>query len=256
MNDFQSEKMYQAVVITGSSRGIGRNLAEAFAKDSELLFVIARSKNDLESLKRAIENQTRVQPILCDLSQLEDLQRTVKEIQNELQKTQLRLSGIINNAAVFLPDDHPTAWETQFSVNLLAPVRLTLSLRQSLSKGSWVINISSTASLRPVPRYHAYSALKAALNYWTQALALDLAPHGIRVNAVLPGIVDTPIHHFHHLPINEKSKTVNLLAQMHPLGRIGTPFDIVRACEFLAHPDAEWITGSTLVIDGGLTLKS
>jgi NAD(P)-dependent dehydrogenase (short-subunit alcohol dehydrogenase family) len=96
----------------------------------------------------------------------------------------------------------------------------------------------------------AYSASKAAMNSLTQTLALELAPQGVRVNSVCPGIVDTPIHSFHFSGEKEKLG----LGKLQPLGRIGQPEDIAHAVWSLVGPGSEWITGSILTVDGGISL--
>ncbi|MEQ1878068.1 MAG: SDR family oxidoreductase, partial [Bdellovibrionia bacterium] len=160
------------------------------------------------------------------------------------------LAGLVNNAGIFrrlgFADSDERDWRDQFELNLFAAVRVTKSLLPKLKAhgaGS-IVNISSTAGARAVAGMSAYSATKAALNNWTQTLALELAPD-IRVNAISPGLVDTPLHSF-------TTKQKNDLKTAQPLGRIGQPEDIATAALFLF--ESAWITGVILPVDGGISL--
>ena len=115
-----------------------------------------------------------------------------------------------------------------------------------------IVNVSSTLGLRPTADTSAYSATKAAMVNWTHSLALGLGAQNIRANCVCPGLVDTPIHPFHDQPAERKQITLQKMAHMQPLGRIGTPEEIAKAIYFLACEDSSWTTGSVLSVDGGI----
>jgi NAD(P)-dependent dehydrogenase (short-subunit alcohol dehydrogenase family) len=130
-------------------------------------------------------------------------------------------------------------------------VRLTHALLTHLEKNRGVvINVSSNLGLRPIPRTSAYSASKAAMINWTQSLAIELGPTGVRANCVCPGIIDTPIQAFHGQSAEQKAALGNL----QPIGRIGVPDDVAYAIWSLCGPGSEWMTGSVLTVDGGISL--
>ena len=117
-----------------------------------------------------------------------------------------------------------------------------------------IVNVSSTLGLKPTADTSAYSASKAAMNNWTQSLALALGSKKIRANCVCPGLVDTPIHSFHSLSIPEKEKTLQKLSPMQPLGRVGKSEEIAQSIYFLASEESAWTTGAILSVDGGINI--
>jgi NAD(P)-dependent dehydrogenase (short-subunit alcohol dehydrogenase family) len=285
-NEISEKEPETAVIITGASRGIGQALAIAFALEHQV-YACARSEADLRKLAQA---QERIHPVLLDLSSHSSITTAQAYIFQHIKKNDYKLVGLINNAAIFQPspEDQPMAvWQKTFQTNLFGTIEWTRGFVEALTQAardrssrqnpscnprdtsshnsaqnlgshttqsSWIINISSTAALKPIPYYSAYGASKAALNYWSQCLALELAPW-VRVNTISPGVVDTPIHGFHHLPPAEKEKVLIEWANKHPMGRVGTVQDIVEACLFLSsHQTSPWITGSDLRVDGGISL--
>jgi NAD(P)-dependent dehydrogenase (short-subunit alcohol dehydrogenase family) len=144
----------------------------------------------------------------------------------------------------------------QFQVNLFGPIQWTQMVMPLLEKSGHgsIVNVSSTLGLRAGATSGAYSAAKAAMNSWTQSLAIEYGPKKVRVNAICPGIVDTPIHSFHSLPDQDKEKSLQAMAKLQPLGRIGRPEEIAEAIYFLASEQSAWTTGAVLSVDGGINL--
>lgn len=245
----------RSVLITGASSGIGAAAAREFAAQGDFVFLLGRHQGRLEALQKELPNSAF---LICDLQNPGDVSRSVQSLLSHPAAKNLEV--LINNAGIFKTHSTLTGsdelWTEQFQVNLMGPVRLTRALWphfQAQRKGA-IINISSTLGLKPTATTSAYSAIKAALLNWTQALALEGGPLGIRVNAVSPGFVDTPIHSFHHQEASEKSKTLEQLASLQPLGRIGTPEEIAKSIVFLASEDSKWTTGANLNVDGGIFL--
>jgi NAD(P)-dependent dehydrogenase (short-subunit alcohol dehydrogenase family) len=249
--------MRTCIIITGASKGIGRAIAKEFDSFGFELLLIGRNESDLKSLQKELKSPSHI--LTCDFQSLQQVDHLVNNIQNFLDTGYL-LKGIVNNAGIFKPqksmDCQIELWVTQFQINLFAAVKLTECLISHLQKAqpSWILNISSTLATRPSHGVGAYGASKAAMNHWTQTLALELGPLGIRANCICPGIVDTPIHGFHHLPENEKFAEIQKMGSLQPLGRIGAPKDIAQAAKFLCSENAEWVTGAILSVDGGINL--
>lgn len=228
------------IVITGATRGIGEACAREFAKIGWNVIVVGRAKSELEKLAKEI----KATAVIGDLTDPKTDQLILKAVGNN------SLAALVNNAGIYrnkpFVDTTEADWREQFELNLFATVRLTKSLVPKLRAhgAASIVNISSSVSLRAIPGLSAYSATKAAVDIWTKTLAVELAPK-IRVNAVNPGIVDTPIHSFTRAQKND-------LKGAQPLGRIGEPQDVAKAVRFLV--DAEWLTGVILPVDGGISL--
>lgn len=247
--------MKKAALITGAGSGIGKATALEFARQGYFVYLMGRDKDKLEST--ALECRAGASLLACDLTHEAQVEKRVAEmIENPLY----RLEVLINNAGIFkthsfLEGDDQT-WREQFEVNLLAPVRLTRFLVPYFlkhRKGS-IVNVSSTLGIRPTANTGAYSSVKAAMVNWTQSLALELGPSGVRVNCLCPGIVDTPIHDFHHQAAEAKSAALESMQALQPLRRIGTTAEIAKSLYFLASDESAWTTGAVLNVDGGIHL--
>lgn len=246
--------MRKAALVTGAGRGIGAATARELSRRGFFVFLLGRNEKNLRETGSSLADH---EVLLCDLDRSEAIANAVQHITSHRD---LRLEILINNAAIYqthsFVEGTDELWEANFRTNLLAPVRLTRALWPLFvreKKGS-VVNIASTLGEKPTANTGAYSALKAGLINWTLSLAQEGGPHGIRVNCVSPGLVDTPIHGFHGLPAAEKSRTLEKLGGLQPLGRIGAPEEIARAVAFLADEDSAWTTGAILRVDGGISL--
>ncbi|HEX4924125.1 MAG TPA: SDR family oxidoreductase [Bdellovibrionales bacterium] len=229
------------VAITGASSGIGASVARGLSERGYTPLLIARRKPALESVAQSLKGTS----IIVD-GDVNDSSLDAKVLAALNGRP---LAGLVNNAGRYDRGAFETFseadWARAFQTNLFSAARLTKSLLSSLSShGGAIVNVSSTLGLRPVPQTSIYAATKAAMNNWTQALALELAPK-VRVNCVCPGITDTPLHGF-----SEEQK--RQLAQAQPLGRIGTPDEVAEAIIFLL--ESKWTTGAILAVDGGISL--
>jgi NAD(P)-dependent dehydrogenase (short-subunit alcohol dehydrogenase family) len=171
-----------------------------------------------------------------------------------------RIDYLINAAGVIgvggVLDTPPDEWERLFSSNVDSLYQVTRHVAPHMTEdGGAIVNVSSVTSIRPYGNLLAYCASKAAVDMFTQCVALELAPHGVRVNAVNPGVVVTELHTVagtvpDYDAFLEHSKTT------HPLGRVGKPDEIAALCAFLCSDEAGWITGGIHSIDGGRALLS
>lgn len=245
------------VLVTGGAAGIGRCLTLSFAQaGAQVIFADCDQEAGEETLAILIEQQQRATFVLADLSDQAQIERLARQTQT-LAPT--GLSVLIHNAAIAnahtanLSSDNPAAFDAVLAVNLAAPYHLTHLLKESLIRaGGCVINLASTRAYQSEPQSEGYAASKGGIVALTHAMAISLGEHGIRVNAIAPGWIDTTEW--------QKGKPDPAVwpdeeHRQHPAGRIGRPADIAAACFFLASPDAGFITGQTLVIDGGMTRK-
>lgn len=246
----------KAAIITGAGSGIGKATALEFSKQGYFVYLLGRNKEKLEQVAELCRHGARRYG--CDIAVPEQVEKVATDILTQKDTT---IEVLINNAAIYEQHDFETGglevWQRTFATNLYGPVQLTQKIYQHMQKqkkGS-IVNVSSTLGLKPIPRTTAYSASKAAMDNWTQGLALEAGAHNIRVNAVCPGIVDTPIHPFHLLPAGEKAKALESLSTMQPLGRIGSAEEIAKSIYFLASENSSWTTGALLVVDGGINIK-
>lgn len=240
-----------SVLITGAGTGIGRAIAEKFLGEGYDVIAVGRRPDPLREFERT--NPAKVRAIPCDVAKADDVAKLGAFLKSD-PTFGASLTILVNNAAAYEPrvfsETTDVEWEATFATNLFGAVRLTREALPLLTNNKGVVvNVSSTLGLRPTAKTSVYSASKAAMNSWTQSLAIELGGAGVRVNAVCPGIVDTPIHSFHGKP-DEIAK----LAGLQPLGRIGRPTDVAHAVWSLAGPGSEWITGALLPVDGGIGL--
>ena len=238
------------IIVAGGSRGIGRSIALAFAAHGAGVSVCARKAEALEATRDELARATSLaHAAACDLSQPAAVRRYVEEAATALNG----LDVLVNNATgVFEPSD---SWNNCLSVDLMAAVHASEAAQHHLERShrASIINISSISAYMPSAREPAYAAAKAALIQFTTSQALALAPHRIRVNCVAPGSIEFPGGYWEQCRTNDPALYRDTLAGV-PMGRLGRPEEIANVVLFLASELASWVTGHTIVADGGQML--
>lgn len=230
--------MRRTALVTGGARGIGRAIVEDLARDHDVAFTWATSRPDDHPDRLAIQ---------ADLTEDGAPDRVVAAVMERFG----RLDVIVNNAGAVVSTPKDVADTAPhrhvMDVNYLAPVALLTEALPHLERGAAVVSISSINAVLPPRDAATYGASKAALNLWTRAMAKELGPQGIRVNAVAPGAIERP-------EAPRPPELVKAFVDDTALGRAGRPEDIARAVRFLASEDADFITGEVLTVSGGYRL--
>ena len=239
--------MSKVVVITGGTRGIGKAIVEELAtKGYEVIF---GGRDEKEGLEIQRKYKDKVTFIHSDVTIKEDIVKLFSETINRYG----RIDAFINNAGITVKAGIADTTEEDFdrliAVNLKG---FFLCLKQVIpimlsQRSGKILAISSINAMRPLPSQGIYSAIKAAIEVIVKCLSVDLGPFGITVNSIAPGAIDTDMNR----PFWTEESRKNLSDRI-PLKRIGIPQDVAKAVSFLLSDDASYITGATLVVDGGL----
>ncbi len=244
----------KVALITGSGRGIGRGIAERFAAEgADVVVNYAHSRDEAEEACRTIEaSGRRSVAIQADVTRVAEVRRLIDQAVQRMG----RLDILVNNSGVEKPADFWEVTEEDYDlvlgVNLKGPFFATQAfvryLRDSKRPGK-VINISSVHEELPFPGFASYCAAKGGLKMLTRSLAVVLGPLGININAIAPGAVRTEIN----ARLLDDPANVGALVRQIPLGRLAQPADVAGVAAFLASADADYVTGATYFVDGGLT---
>ncbi|CAM3568049.1 MULTISPECIES: SDR family NAD(P)-dependent oxidoreductase [Paenibacillus] len=239
----------KSVIITGAANGIGRGLAEAYASRGARVVLSDIDETRGEETAAALREQGFTALFVpCDVRKEED----IRHLMNEAVKQFGGIDILINNAGVSRfksPFDLTVQdWEDVLNTNarscFLATREAAVHMRKS-GRGGAVVNLSSTRSMMSEMNSEAYAASKGAIVALTHAMAVSLGPDRIRVNCISPGWIETGS--YEELRPEDHSQ--------HPAGRVGVPSDIAKACFYLTDPENDFVTGTHLVVDGGMTRK-
>ncbi|MCJ2188672.1 SDR family NAD(P)-dependent oxidoreductase [Novosphingobium beihaiensis] len=242
----------EVAVVTGAGAGIGRAIAVMLASAGMAVVAADLSRQAAEATAAAIADAGgRAEAVEADLGAADAGETVVAAA----MKAFGRIDVLVNNAGIYqpggrLPDLDWDLFERTFAVNLLGPLRGMIEAGRHMQPGGRIINVSSMESLRPSgPDIANYSATKAALNALTRQAAVDFAERGIRVNAILPGLIHT------EGTSGTPPQLFEMIAAKAPSRRIGEPRDIAGAALFLASPASAYVNGHCLVVDGGVTIS-
>ena len=248
-------------LITGGGTGIGLGIAEALAAAGAAVALSGRREAVVEAAARGIRGRgARAVAVAADVSREDDARRLVETTVAELGA----LHVLVNNAGIArygpLESLSSADLDAIVDVDLKGPMWMIRAALPQLrrhreTRRASIVNVSSSVTLQPVANYAVYSAAKAGLDMLTRCLARDLAADRVRVNAINPGIVETPIFET-MMPAAAVGRALRRAAEQTPLGRVGRPADVARLALYLASPASEWLTGAVVPIDGGISLAS
>ena len=269
----------RVVVITGSSRGIGKAIAKEFAKNNYSILLNARDEKELietvEEIKKDVMDPNQVTYLTGDISEEKICISLIEEAINKFGK----INVLVNNAGISGPSQRTNNitskdWDYVIDVNLRGTFLCTREALKYMTSGSnnnnnninhlngnnkandydlnfSIINISSVHESIPMPYSAPYSASKGGMEMLTKNIALEVAEKGIRINGIAPGSINTPMNK----DIMEDPQKKKQEEEKIPMRRIGDPEEIAKVAFFLPSPDASYITGTTVYVDGGLTLS-
>lgn len=238
-------------VITGGSSGIGLSTARRFVEEGAYVFITGRRQSELDKAKALIgKNVTTVQGDTANLTDLDDLYAIVKKEKGAIDII-VASAGFVE--AMPLSAATPEHFDRTFNVNTRAVFFALQKALPLLKNDGAVVLVSSASHMKGAPAYAAYSASKAALRSLARSWAGELKDRGIRVNALSPGLTDTPIIETQFKTKEDAEMMKTEFPKMVPLGRIGRPEEMASAILFLASSDSSYCTGIDLVVDGGFS---
>jgi dehydrogenase/reductase SDR family protein 4 len=251
MNPLLHDKV---AIVTGASRGIGKAIAQVFAREGATVVICGRKQETLDAVAQESEGAAgKIVPLLCHVGRADDIKRLVESTTRDFGKIDI----LVNNAATNIAQEpclnvDEAKFDKMVDINLKSVFRLTQAIAPGMcDRGSGsIINIASVAGIRPQYYGLLYSMTKAALIMMTKSYAVELGPKGVRVNAIAPGLVQTVLSEYFW---KDEAKLAERL-QHQPVKHIGQPIEIAEMALLLASDRGSYITGQNVVIDGGLLL--
>lgn len=246
---------HKVTLVTGAGMGIGADIAEHFLKAGAAVVVFDINAERARQTVQNLSRHGRTLAIHGDVASEADVQDAVARTVQELGS----LDVLVNNAGIAPPrnfvDLTSADWDRQLGVNLKgAFLFCKYAIPHMRGRGGAIVNISSVHAFISYAGYAAYDASKAGLLGLTRALAVEHGPEGIRVNAICPGYINTPMTEEWLASQPDPELALKQVVGLHPLGRMGTPHDVAEAALFLASDAASFISGTYLVVDGALTV--
>ena len=247
----------KVAIVTGGGRGIGKAIAQGFAKAGARVAITSRKMNELEATAAEIKAfGGEAFPVPAHLGKMDEIGRMVSAVMDKFG----RIDILVNNAGTApalasVLDSEERLWETIMNLNMKGLYFTSQAVARVMKKqgGGKIINIASVDGFKPEPGVSIYSISKAGVRMVTRAFAMELAPFNIQVNTIAPGPISTKMlnSHWSHLPPEEAQKQKEAMAGMTAMGRLGEPEEIAGAAVYLASAASSYTTGTEIVIDGG-----
>src|SRR5256714_14234609 len=252
----KNERVARVVMITGATSGIGRAAAKRFAAASDYIIAVGRNRAALDQLTADIvDSGGQAEAIELDVTNDLAVRNAFALVIAKVRRLDVLVNAAGHISSGSIENTSLTALGAMMNVNLRSVFHLMQVAAPHLikTKGN-IVNISSVTGLRSFPGVLAYCVSKAGLDQLTRCSALELAPKGVRVNAVNPGVVMTEIHKRGGMSEENYQAFLEHSRTTHPLGRVGEPREIAELVFYLASENAAWITGATYQVDGGRAL--
>jgi NAD(P)-dependent dehydrogenase (short-subunit alcohol dehydrogenase family) len=240
-------------LVTGGASGIGFVTAQTFLREGARVVIAGRDEAKLALAAQQLGHADCL-AVRADVAVEGDCVSLIEKI----RVTWGALDIVVNNAGIVrrdrpLDEVESEDWDHHLAANLKSVFLVCKhAIRLMEANGGAIVNIGSQLAFVAAPNYPAYCAAKAGVVGLTRSIALDYAAHGIRANCVCPGLTETPMAYIQRENFNEQKADI---VKLHPLGRLGRPEDMADAILFFASAESAWITGQTLVVDGGYTLR-
>lgn len=247
------ELMEKVAIVTGATSGIGRAVALRFAAAGARVALVGRNGRELNRIAGEIrEQQGEALSIRADVTEDKAARRIVARTLKEFDALDVLVNAAGHLSSGTIESTTLDAWDAMMNVNLRAAFNLMQeTVPHLLLRRGNIVNVSSVTGLRAFPGVLAYCVSKAGLDQLTRCAALELAPKGVRVNAVNPGVVVTEIHKRGGMSEEAYAAFLEHSKATHPIGRVGEASEVAELILYLASERAAWITGATYSIDGG-----
>lgn len=246
----------KVALVTGSGRGIGRAIAVRFAKEgADLIINFFRNRGPAEETADMIREMGRKAVIVkANIGDIEGINTLFDAVEESFGFLDILVCNAASGFNRPVMEQKPKGWDWTMNINARSVLFCSQHAVPLMEKrrGGHIVSISSPGSFRVMPEYVVVGASKAAMEALTRYLAVELGPHGISVNAVSPGVVETDaLKHFNLL---KDERIIPQVIEATPAGRIATPEDVAGVVTFLCAPEAEMIRGQVIIVDGGFTL--
>ncbi len=248
----------KVALITGGSMGLGKATAILFAEEGAKVTITGRTEETLKAVQDEAKSKgLDIEYLVSDVSSEEDCKSAVEQVVDKHG----RIDILFNNAGVlYTANTHETdteIWDKTFDINVKGTFFMSkFAIPHMLEQGyGCIVNNSSVLGLKAVPGVAAYNATKGAVTQLTRSMALEYADKGIRVNAICPGTIVTPMVEGLFDAMPDRSGAEELFKSFHPIGRLGTPDEIAHSVLFLCEDNVGFMTGTMLSVDGGWIAK-
>jgi NAD(P)-dependent dehydrogenase (short-subunit alcohol dehydrogenase family) len=241
----------KVAVVSGGTSGIGLAIAQRFVKEGAHVFIFGRRRDALDKAVQLIG--TNVTAVQADASRLKDLDHVVEAVRSAKGKVDVVVSNAALVEQVPLPDITEEHYDRTFALNAKAPLFLVQKMLPMMGRGGSIILVSSAMHYMGLANHSTYAATKAAVRSYVRTWAADFKDSGIRANLLSPGPVDTPIMDSQATTPEEAAAIRQGYANYTPIKRLGRPDELAAAALFLASDESSFMTGSDMVVDGGVS---